>query len=78
VTRDAIADDVRAMVLARSTPADLSDHLPLGADGVGLDSIALVELLLECETRFGVSASELLGEPLSIGRLIEHLEQAHS
>lgn len=54
----------------------LVDDLPLGTDGLGLDSIAIAEVLLECEVRFGVPLSHLLeaGEPLTIGRLKGHLE----
>jgi acyl carrier protein len=54
-------------------PADL----PLGAGGLGLDSIAMVELLLDCETRFGGRATDLLaGPPLTVGRLLAHLGAA--
>jgi hypothetical protein len=53
------------------------DDLPLGAGGLGLDSIAMVELLLDCEARFGGRATDLLaGEPLTVGRLIAHLRAA--
>jgi acyl carrier protein len=57
--------------LARSLAA-LPDALLLGPGGLGLDSIALVELLLDCEQRFGMSgaAELLLGPPLTLGRLI--------
>jgi hypothetical protein len=50
------------------------DDLPLGAGGLGLDSIAMVELLLDCEARFGGRAADLLvGEPLTFGRLLAYL-----
>jgi acyl carrier protein len=57
--------------LARGLSA-LPDALLLGPGGLGLDSIALVELLLDCEERFGMSgaAELLLGPPLTLGRLI--------
>jgi acyl carrier protein len=49
--------------------------LLLGGGGLGLDSIALAEVLLECEQRFGVSAISLLdGEPITVGRLLAHLQ----
>ncbi|MEA2600259.1 MAG: hypothetical protein QOF89_1251 [Acidobacteriota bacterium] len=53
----------------------LPDELRLGTGGLGLDSIAMVELLLDCERRFGITvAAELLeGAPLTVGRLIAHV-----
>jgi acyl carrier protein len=56
--------------------AELDPSLPLGAGGLGLDSIAIAELLLACEERFGITiAAELLaGEPLTVGRLAERVE----
>lgn len=46
-----------------------------GADGVGFDSVRVVELLLGCEERFGVDlpAEELLSTPLTIRRLAERV-----
>jgi acyl carrier protein len=50
----------------------LTDDLPLGDDGAGLDSIAIVELLIDCEDRFGVRISEdFLAGPVSVGSLID-------
>jgi hypothetical protein len=71
-------DSVRDLLLARSPlarGAGLADDLPLGPGGLGLDSIALAELLLECEARFGLAtAAELLaGPPLTVGRLVAHV-----
>jgi acyl carrier protein len=62
---------------ARSTAA-LPDDLPLGAGGLGLDSIALAELVIECEERLGLAtAAELLaGPPLTVGGLVAHLRAA--
>lgn len=56
---------------------DLGD-LRLGPGGLGLDSIALAELLLDCERRFGLAtAAELLaGPPLTVGRLVAHVRAA--
>lgn len=56
----------------------LADHVSLGADGLGLDSIEIVELLLECDGggAGSVRIEELLeGGPVSIGRLIDHVMQ---
>jgi acyl carrier protein len=64
-------------VIARRTgvgvdPFVLADGTPLGSDGVGFDSVAVVELLLECETEFGVRLPRELfeGPPLTVGALV--------
>lgn len=55
----------------------LDDHLTLGVDGLGLDSIAIAEVLLECEMRFGIPFGGLLDDrALTVGRLTQHLEAA--
>ena len=49
----------------------------LGANGLGLDSIALVEVLFACESTFQIAiAEELLAakSPLTFGSLVEHIE----
>ena len=53
---------------------DLTDDVALGRGGLGLDSIALVELLFACERHFGFAfpATLLDGGPLTIGRLAGH------
>lgn len=49
---------------------------PLGGDGLGLDSIAIAEVLLDCEMRFGVNVADLLsGEAITFGALAERLER---
>ncbi len=60
--------------VARTRPA-LPDDLPLGAGGLGLDSIGLVELLLDCEQRLGVGPDPALleSQPLTVGRLVASL-----
>lgn len=74
-----LAAPVHDLLRARSPLArrseGLADDLPLGPGGLGLDSIALAELLLECEARFGLAtAAELLaGPPLTVGRLVAHV-----
>jgi acyl carrier protein len=80
----AIDDAIRDLLCSRAPlardRADLPDNLRLGAGGLALDSIALVELLLDCERRFGIrAAAELLaGEPLTVGRLADHVRAAVS
>jgi acyl carrier protein len=55
----------------------LPDEESLASDGLGLDSIEIVELVLACQSRAGVPADraeELLeAGPLTIGGLIDHL-----
>jgi acyl carrier protein len=78
-----IDEEVRDVVRSRAplarAHAELADDLRLGPGGLGMDSIALVELLLDCEQRFGFRAGswrpgELLeGPPLTIGRLAAHV-----
>ena len=81
-THPGIEDSVRDLLRSRAPlargRADLPDDLPLGPGGLGLDSIALVELLLDCEQRFGIPRPvELLeGEPLTVGRLVAHVRAA--
>lgn len=60
--------------------ASLADEMPLAVGGVGLDSIALVELLLDCEQRFGLrSTAELLaGPPLTVGDLVAHVRSCRA
>ena len=66
-----MTDTLYAILRARNADATLTPDLPLGADGLGLDSIALVEVLLECEEAFGIDlATDLLaGAPLTVGAL---------
>lgn len=66
---------VYRILLSRVPDATLAPDLPLGSDGIGLDSIALAEVLLECEDAFGVKlAAEMLGtQNVTVGRLIEYV-----
>jgi acyl carrier protein len=79
-----IQDAVRELLRSRAPhrlfadlPDDLPDDLRLGPGGLGLDSIAVVELLLDCERRLGVPPMGLLGlldgAPLTVGRLVAGL-----
>ena len=76
-SRPPLDSAVRELIRARAeaTAGDLPNDLPLGSCGLGLDSIALVELLMDCEQRFAVERPlDLLeGPPLTVGSLIEHL-----
>ena len=80
---ETVRDLVRSRAPLAQAHAELADDLRLGPGGLGMDSIALVELLLDCEQRFGFRAGscagswrpgELLdGPPLTVGRLAAHV-----
>ena len=73
---NAVLDIVRARAARPLSPEELSDNVTLGSDGLGLDSIAIAEVLLDCQQRFGVRVTDLLeGEPLTLRRLVAHLQQ---
>jgi acyl carrier protein len=74
---EAVLDLLRSRAPLAGSGA-LPDSLRLGAGGLGLDSIAMVELLLDCERRFGLTAAaELLaGAPLTVGRLVAHVRDS--
>ena len=77
--------DVREEVhrlLRRHAPAattgTLADDLTLAEDGLGLDSVGLVELLLACEDLFGAgfAAKVLADTPLTVGKLVAHARRS--
>jgi acyl carrier protein len=74
-----IADGVRAILTdrwpGRFTGVALEEHLSLGDEGLGLDSIDIVEILLACEEQLDGdrTAEELLsGGPITLGGVIDH------
>jgi len=70
-------DIVLAIVQAHAPGIPLDEEVSLGADGLGLDSIAIAEVLLECEERFDRSCGQLLeSDGLTIARLVRHLGAA--
>jgi acyl carrier protein len=66
---------IRTRLPAPGPDDELRDDSLLGPDGLGMDSIAILELLLECEERWGAGlALELLEQrPLTVGKLVERL-----
>jgi acyl carrier protein len=76
VTADRADRLVRRVIAARAPlrwrGLPLPDELPLGGDGLGLDSVSMVELLLECEEALGFSVPDAIFDegPLSVGRLV--------
>lgn len=74
--REEIRDVLRRHVPLRWRDGELSDRLALGADGLGLDSIRLLEVVLACEDRFGVTlAVEEMNTP-TVGDLVGLVEAA--
>lgn len=77
-----IAGAIREILLDawpyRFRPAQLLDDASLGEEGLGLDSIEVVEVVLACEQRCGVELSDAVfrARSLTIGRLVEHLAAA--
>lgn len=81
---ESVASEVR-WILRRRVPSGLDaerfdDALRLGSPGLGLDSVAVVEVLLACERRFGVKLPIALLEegPLTVGRLVQRIEESVS
>jgi acyl carrier protein len=77
----AIVRDVLASLWpGRFDASQLDEHTSLGEQGLGLDSIEIVELVLECSERLGIpgyDVDELLeAGPVTLGRLIDHLATA--
>lgn len=74
-----VRDTVATLWPRRFEPEHLTDDAPL--DGLGLDSIDVVELLLACEDRLGVTTSSsrreaLFAAPVTLQRLVDHLAAA--
>ena len=57
---------------------DVVSDVPLGGAGLGFDSIVIAEVLLDCETHFGISPLALLDEgQLTTARLLAHVRAAN-
>jgi acyl carrier protein len=59
-------------------PQDIADDIPLFGEGLGLDSIDVLELVLELERTFGVKITdEQLGRRVlrSVSTIVELIEQ---
>lgn len=78
-------DEVTAMLIEvvqpRATrtlsPDDIVAEIALGGDGLGLDSIAIAEVLIQCQERFGVDMLPLLERsPLTLRLIAVHLSRA--
>ena len=79
MTDDFIVERVQAIVAGiagpRRSPPDLGLETPLGEEGLWFDSSEMLELILACETEFGVvfdPAHDLSWEALTtVGSLVE-------
>ena len=70
--REQVRRLLRRHAPAATTDMPLADDLALAEDGLGLDSVGLVELLLACEDVFGAgfAATVLADAPLTVGKLV--------
>jgi acyl carrier protein len=71
-----IATEVHSIIAARaSREVLLEDDMTLGGDGVGLDSISIAEVLLDCEQRFGIDVTDFLadGASITVGRIVRRV-----
>jgi acyl carrier protein len=70
-----VEGEIAELLRQRNPRAPLRPDLPLGSAGLGLDSIAVVEVLLAVEERFGVAlAAEMLAsETITVGALTERV-----
>jgi acyl carrier protein len=66
-----IREIILGMWPGRFAPTALRDDVSLGEDGLGLDSVEVVELIFACEDRWGRRVSEQLftSPALTIERL---------
>jgi acyl carrier protein len=70
-----IEHEILGILGRRHSRVALTPETSLGSEGMGLDSIAIVEVLLECEEHFGVLlASDMLSaDGITIGGLTERV-----
>ena len=61
---------VRCLNLEGVAPETIEDHAPLMADGLGLDSIDALELVLELERSFGV----VVGDEQTGGQVLRSVD----
>jgi len=67
---------LRSQLPLRWRERELPDRVALGGEGLGLDSIRLVEVVLACEDHFGVHipAEKLTVAAPTLGDLIDLIE----
>lgn len=75
-----VTDNLRCVILSHlplaSRDQGVHDSTRIGPEGAGLDSVAIVELLLACEEVTGIpfTADVLADGPLTIGHLVRHAQ----
>jgi acyl carrier protein len=71
---------IKALELEDVTPADIDDFAPLFKDGLGLDSIDALELVIAIKEEFGVSFVQNSAETrkafASVNALAEYINSA--
>jgi acyl carrier protein len=75
-----VRETVALLWPGRYGESQLQDQVSLGGEGLGLDSIEIVELVLEASERMGIPGyhadASLEAGPLTLGRFIDHLTVA--
>lgn len=72
-----VAAIVREIIAKHASTSGFDDDTRLGGDGLGLDSIAMAEVLIDCEQRFGIEIADLLGgEAVTIRRIVDRIAAA--
>lgn len=72
-TREFILTVIRD-VINLPLPAQVEDGLPLGEEGLGLESLAMIELVLQLEGEYGIDLPEEDLEPQlvpNLGRFVD-------
>lgn len=81
-TRDQAVASIREIIQSawpyRFADDDLRNDVSLGEEGLGLDSVEVVELVTAVEEKFGRTATPSLFEavPLTIDRMADHFALA--
>jgi acyl carrier protein len=76
--RSKIAGDVDRLIKSRlpscTRGIEITEDMPLLGEGVGFDSVGLVELFLKLEEYFGIPfpVDLIEKEPLTVGVIIDH------
>ncbi len=69
---------VEALNLEETTPGDIGDDMPLFGDGLGLDSIDALEIIILLEKQYGVkleNSAEARPVFYSVRTLAEYIEK---
>ncbi len=69
---------IEALNLEETTPADIGDDLPLFGEGLGLDSIDALEIIILLEKKYGVKLENSAdARPIfySVATLAEHIQK---